>query len=86
MLTLAAIRRQRQQRPSWPAVPLVQPAALMIQLDASPGREAFQDLIAHLATHTGGPDAKTKCARCAELREQYHQDLIERRLRVPPPL
>ena len=81
MLTLAAIRRsQRQQRPSWPAVPLVQPAALMIQLDASPGREAFQDLIAHLATHTGDPDANVKCRECASLRERYHQDLIERRL------
>jgi hypothetical protein len=49
-------------------------------------REAFQRLIARLATHHGHPDAKTKCARCAELREQYHQDLIERRLRVPPQL
>ena len=54
------------------------------QLDTE--REAFQRLIAHLATHHGRPDAKTKCARCAELREQYHQDLIERRLRVPPQL
>ena len=36
------------------------PSVTTTQLDTE--REAFQRLIAHLATHHGRPDAKTKCA------------------------